>query len=68
MDVEAVEPIAINDAVLARFQSALKLKTISFENQADFDSTEFEAFNRFLKDGFPLIDSLPEQLHWPTHQ
>uniref|UniRef100_UPI004048BA93 M20 family peptidase n=1 Tax=Roseivirga sp. TaxID=1964215 RepID=UPI004048BA93 len=60
MDVEAVEPIAINDAVLARFQSALKLKTISFENQADFDSTEFEAFNRFLKDGFPLIDSLLE--------
>ncbi|MFT6827011.1 MAG: carboxypeptidase PM20D1 [Roseivirga sp.] len=60
MEVQAVEPIVINDAVLDRFQTALRIKTISFENKADFDSTQFEAFNVFLKESFPLVDSLLE--------
>ena len=60
MEVEAIEPIVINDTALDRFQAALRIKTISFENRADFDSTQFEAFNVFLKESYPLVDSLLE--------
>ncbi|MFT6053954.1 MAG: carboxypeptidase PM20D1 [Roseivirga sp.] len=58
LEVKAISPIEIDNAVLIRFQEALRIKTISYENPQDFDSTQFELFNTFLKHRFPFIDSL----------
>lgn len=58
LEVKAISPIEIDNAVLIRFQEALRIKTISYENPQDFDSIQFELFNTFLKHRFPFIDSL----------
>jgi carboxypeptidase PM20D1 len=58
LEVKAISPIEIENAVLIRFQEALRIKTISYENPQDFDSTQFELFNTFLKSRFPSVDSL----------
>ena len=48
----------IRPGSLDRFSQALQIKTVSPENKADFDSIQFQQFNRFLSDSYPLIDSL----------
>lgn len=56
-----VDPITkedIPEGALSRFQEALKIKTISFEDQSELDSTEFKKFNQFLSQRYPLADSL----------
>lgn len=56
-----VDPIVkgpIPEGAVERLQEALRIKTISFESAEDFDSTQFEAFNQFLKNKYPSIDSL----------
>lgn len=58
LQVEAIRKIDIPDAAIDRFSQALRIKTISHENAADFDSVAFEQFNRFLIDSYPLVDSL----------
>ena len=57
LEVELINPIEQPDGALERFQEALRLKTISFENPEDFDSTQFEAFNQFLTERYPLVNS-----------
>jgi len=56
--VALIEKADISDSSIERLQQALRLKTISFENEEDFDSTQFEAFNQLLKNQYPTIDSL----------
>lgn len=46
--VGPVPAIDIDEASIGRLQKALRLKTISYENASDFDSTGFEAFNTLL--------------------
>ena len=58
-----VEPASVKElraGALERFSTALRIKTVSPENKADFDSLQFETFNRFLSESFPLTDSLLE--------
>ena len=51
-------PTDIRPGSLERFSQALQIKTVSPESKADFDSIQFQEFNRFLADSYPLIDSL----------
>lgn len=61
LEVDPVAKIAVPEGAVARLSEALKIKTISFEDEADFDSAAFEAFNQFLATQFPLADSLLEK-------
>lgn len=56
--VAPIEKIDINDTAIDRFSKALKIKTVSPENPADFDSLEFRKFNDFIVSNYPLMDSL----------
>ena len=58
--VDAIPRIEMNTASINNFAEALKIKTVSPENTADFDSLQFNKFNTFLKDTYPLADSLLE--------
>ncbi len=58
LQVDPIEKIAIPDLAIQHLQEALRIKTISFESESDFDSTAFEAFNLLLGKNYPLIDSL----------
>lgn len=57
---QAALPADIRSGSLERFSKSLQIRTVSPENKADFDSIQFETFNRFLEDSYPLIDSLLE--------
>lgn len=58
LQVAAISKIEIPEAAIERLSEALRIKTISFENPADFDSTAFESFNRLIVHNYPLVDSL----------
>ncbi|MGW8122983.1 M20 family peptidase [Roseivirga echinicomitans] len=58
LEVEPIAKIYIPEASIQRLTEALKIKTISHEDAANFDSTAFEAFNVFLKNSYPLTDSI----------
>lgn len=60
LEVEPVTKIDIPDSSIQRLTEALRIKTISHEDPANFDSTAFESFNEFLKNNYPLIDSVLE--------
>ena len=58
--VSAVEKVATPEGAVQRFVDAIAIRTVSFENEADFDSTQFQLFNEFLAKNYPLADSLLE--------
>lgn len=58
LEVELIEKVEIAQRSVKNLQTALQLKTISFENPADFDSSQFSLFNEFLEKEYPLADSL----------
>ncbi len=58
LQVDLVEKIIIPDSAIERLQKALRIKTISFQTEEDFDSTQFQVFNQFLENQYPSIDSL----------
>ena len=60
LEVALVEKIDVPASATAHLQEALRLKTISFEDPAKFDSSQFSLFNAFLKTTYPLADSLLE--------
>ncbi len=53
--VEAIKPIDINESAVQRFEEAISIRTISFADEIDFDSTQFYAFNQFLEKEYPLV-------------
>ena len=55
---KAITPIQVRDSATVNFSNALKIKTISPENTADFDSIQFNSFASFLSKTYPLADSL----------
>ena len=61
LEVEPIIKIEIPDEVITSFTKALRIKTISHEDPALFDSSAFEAFNQLLTTEFPLVDSLLEK-------
>ncbi|MEQ9300645.1 MAG: M20 family peptidase [Cyclobacteriaceae bacterium] len=56
--VDSIPPMAIDDATLQRFSDAIKFETVSYQDTADFQAAPFEEFNAYLKEQFPLTDSL----------
>lgn len=58
---EPITHIAIGDDAIERFASSLTYKTISWQEAEKFDSSEFRRFQAFLKEQFPLVDSLLEK-------
>ena len=58
LSYEPIEVIEVNPTSKVNFSNALKIRTVSPENEEDFDSTQFDNFSSFLKDTYPLIDSL----------
>jgi carboxypeptidase PM20D1 len=58
LEVAVIDKLQIEDNSITNLQTALRLKTISFEDPAEFDSSQFHLFNTFLKDEYPLSDSL----------
>lgn len=54
LEVDAVELTPIPDGAVDRFVEAISIRTISFEDEADFDSTQFKKFNEFLEGYYPL--------------
>ena len=57
LDVEAIAPSPIPEGAIDRMVEAISIRTVSFENPSDFDSTQFRLFNDFLYDNYPLAFS-----------
>lgn len=55
MEVDPVETSPTPDGAVDRIIKAIAIRTVSFENELDFDSTQFRLFNQFLIDNYPLI-------------
>lgn len=55
---DAIEAIEVDSRAKINFSNALKIRTISPENTIDFDSLQFDRFTRFLKETYPLSDSI----------
>jgi carboxypeptidase PM20D1 len=58
--VDAVQKLEVGNASVQNFSKALQIRTVSPENPADFDSIQFQRFNTFLAETYPLMDSLLE--------
>lgn len=58
---EPVAVLKINNSSIENFSNAIKIKTVSPENEIDFDSLQFQNFSLFLKDTYPMVDSILEK-------
>lgn len=58
LSVDPVDKIEISSKSIDHFVKAIQIRTVSPENIQDFDSVQFDNFNRFLKTTYPLTDSL----------
>ncbi|WP_186755869.1 M20 family peptidase [Echinicola salinicaeni] len=53
-----VEKIVIEPLSIENFSKAIQIKTVSPENELDFDSLQFQEFAEYLTSTYPLTDSL----------
>jgi len=60
LDVTPIAAIVVPDDAVNHLSQAIQIRTISPENLSDFDSIAFYQFNDFLKNTYPLVDSLLE--------
>ena len=69
LDIDAIESIPIDTKASDHFAEAIAIRTVSFSDPAEFDSTQFDLFNQFLLDTYPLIHSQlgHEVFHGYTH-
>ncbi|OIQ37810.1 MAG: hypothetical protein BM563_07630 [Bacteroidetes bacterium MedPE-SWsnd-G1] len=56
--VVPIDKIKIDEDVIKHLAQAIQIKTISTENTEAIDFSEFDKFNTFLKETYPLTDSL----------
>jgi carboxypeptidase PM20D1 len=62
LEVAAVEKVAVNPNAVDHITEAISIRTVSFADKADFDSTQFRLFNEFLVRTYPQIhEKLPHQ-------
>lgn len=54
-EVEAIQKHPVAEDAIDNMAEAISIRTISFENEEDFDSTQFDLFNKFLADKYPLL-------------
>lgn len=57
---DPVELVTIPDGAVDRFAEAISIRTVSFADEADFDSIQFRKFNLFLENSYPLIHAQME--------
>ena len=69
LKVDAIPPIEIHPDAADHFAEAISIRTVSFGDPADFDSIQFDLFNKFLSDTYPLVHSQLEHqvFHGYTH-
>jgi carboxypeptidase PM20D1 len=60
LSVSPITPVKADSEAIDNFAKALQIKTVSPENIAEFDSIQFQNFNDFIKETYPLADSLLE--------
>ena len=53
--VPAAPTLIVSDSALARLGQAVRYRTISYQDAAQTDTTEFEAFISFLEKAYPLV-------------
>jgi carboxypeptidase PM20D1 len=58
--VEPVPHIEVPESSIENFSRALSIPTVSHEDPLEFDSAAFYAFRSFVKEAYPLTDSLLE--------
>lgn len=58
LEVSPAEKTATPEGAVERFVEAIAIRTVSFEEESDFDSTQFRLFNQFLVEKYPFADSL----------
>lgn len=61
LHAEPIEILDIGTNSIENFSNAIKIKTVSPENEIDFDSIQFQDFANFLKTTYPLADSILEK-------
>ncbi len=66
-NVEAIEKIDIREGAALRLAEAISIRTVSFEDEADFDSTQFELFNAFISDKYPNLVSKTEHITFNSY-
>ena len=57
---EPVPHVEVPESSIRNFSRALSIPTVSHEDPAEFDSAAFYAFRSFVKEAYPLTDSLLE--------
>ncbi len=63
LKVETVEAVDTPPGAVDRFVQAIAIRTVSFANEYDFDSTQFEMFNEFIENNYPNVnEKLEHQL------
>ena len=63
VEVESVDPIAkltVDSKAKSNLAEAISIRTVSFENEEDFDSVQFQKFNDFLAETYPLLHQKAE--------
>ena len=61
VEIQAIEKKAIDNQAILHLSQALQIQTISYENPEKFDSAQFRAFNKFLQEAYPLVNSTLEK-------
>ncbi len=56
-DIPPAPPLSIPDSALIRLSQAVQFRTVSYQDSAQTDNTQFEAFISFLEKSFPLVHS-----------
>jgi len=64
---DPIEKVAISSGAAARMAEAIAIRTVSFENEEDFDSTQFQLFNKFLIEKYPLLHKKAEHKIFSTY-
>ena len=54
-NVRVIEKIDIDPIANSRLAEAIQIKTISYEEESDFDSLEFRKYNEFLQENYPNL-------------
>ncbi len=55
VQVDTVERVDVPEAAVAHLVEAISIRTVSFEDEADFDSIQFQKFNDFIALQYPLL-------------
>ena len=67
LKVELVEQIPIPVGAVERMTEAISIRTVSFEEEVDFDSTQFQLFNNFLSENYPTLHLKAEHKIFSTY-